>query len=216
MAAIILPGVVAFEVVGLYPEQFDQPPSTLHGQSPERFEFFDVTDITKRYLIGADGNFILTMNTSVAMQAAHALAGGTLVGVGTTAERQLGPAIPIGPFKEHDGVGGEILLTINKSTVNTNSKVFNLRVGPTILVSLDANTAWSTGVLEFSIRNQGSTNSPAGWLKFTGDDGAPLKLATFNIADGSVELKNQTKLQVTVTATSTSDCIGIAGRNLRS
>lgn len=57
MSAKITAGVVALEVVGLQPGDFSLPPLPLYGQSPERFEFFDITDITQRYHIGVDGLF---------------------------------------------------------------------------------------------------------------------------------------------------------------
>jgi hypothetical protein len=51
MAAKITEGFIAFQVVALRPDQIAAPPDHLYLQNPERYEFLDLTDLTKRYVI---------------------------------------------------------------------------------------------------------------------------------------------------------------------
>jgi len=51
MAITVPAGVVAFQAIVLRPEELSAPPDHIYLQSPERYEFIDKTDITKRYVI---------------------------------------------------------------------------------------------------------------------------------------------------------------------
>lgn len=44
-------GIVALEVIGLRPAEVLATPDHLYLQNPERYEFVDITDLTKRYVI---------------------------------------------------------------------------------------------------------------------------------------------------------------------
>lgn len=51
MSAAIPNGVIALQAVGLRPAEISAPPDRLYLQSPERYEFVDITDLSKRYVI---------------------------------------------------------------------------------------------------------------------------------------------------------------------
>lgn len=52
-------GIVALQVIGLRPGEISAPPDHLFMQSPERYEFVDITDLTKRYVISlATGQYV--------------------------------------------------------------------------------------------------------------------------------------------------------------
>jgi hypothetical protein len=52
-------GIVALQVIGLRPAEISAAPDHLFLQSPERYEFVDITDLTKRYVISlATGQYV--------------------------------------------------------------------------------------------------------------------------------------------------------------
>jgi hypothetical protein len=49
-------GIVSLQVIGLRPAEVLAPPDRLFLQSPERYEFIDITDLSKRYVIDLTTN----------------------------------------------------------------------------------------------------------------------------------------------------------------
>lgn len=73
-------GIVALQVIGLRPAEVLATPDHLYLQSPERYEFVDISDLTKRYVISlATGKYVPFGGGGVPITVAGTFAvGGTL------------------------------------------------------------------------------------------------------------------------------------------
>lgn len=58
-------GIVSLQVVGLTTAELALAPAVDYIHNPERFEFFDTTDNTKRYHINPSGQFQLTASVPI-------------------------------------------------------------------------------------------------------------------------------------------------------
>lgn len=79
-------GIVALQLIGLRPAEITATPDHLFLQSPERYEFVDITDLTKRYVISlATGQYVPAGGGGIPVTV-----GGTFA-VGGTLTATLGP-----------------------------------------------------------------------------------------------------------------------------
>ena len=58
-------GIIALQVVGLTTAELAQPPAVDYIHNPERFEFVDTLDNTKRYFINPAGQFQLAASVPI-------------------------------------------------------------------------------------------------------------------------------------------------------
>lgn len=176
-------GVISLVVVGLTTAELQLPPAKDYIRNPERFEFFDTLDNTKRYFINPAGQYQLASGNTSATSKVNGIApdGTGNIVLAPTDVRALANAIPWNPATNVATPGGTFsTFTPASGVAPPNGFVLLLAIGAGT-TNLDGNAQWVAGDLALFIP------SLTQWARVTAQlayatlaDGSTVDLTTFN------------------------------------